>query len=385
MIKCPTDGSIVTQSERDWSIPDYTLFTPGCYLLTLMTLAVVVYRQWLVMVVLYPQVDILHPLATFHWKQGPDLPGDTTYAQCVSVNNRLYLESRPRSLHQSLFDFEPVLPVNEQLLVFTTNLDLLSALTTPTGYYALTTYNSQPVLVGGLLYSTNILSNQLWIRNERKGIWDPSLLPPMPTARRNSSAINTGSTNCIVVAGGVGKTGPVDVVEVLIQGQWSTLQPLPERCGHMPSTLHNGKWYLSNKNYSFMFRMFYCDLESLLKDYGKSSDVWSIIKYNDAASKPNRYVEGHNVVSFGQQLITLGGTFTAINIHALSPLTQSWVYVGDVPEKLFSFSAIVLPTRELLVIERSEGCRVFKASLTSKELINFYSIIFFPGRIMCCS
>ena len=262
---------------------------------------------------------------------------------------------------------------NTGIFVLSTNLDLLSELTTPTYHYALTTYNSQLVLVGGKLSSTNKPSDRLWVRNEGKGIWDPSLLPPMPTARSDSSAINVGSRECIVVAGGYGETGPVNIVEALIEGQWRTLDPLPRPCHNMTSTLHNGKWYLySSKGY-----MFCCNLESLLTSH--VGLVWSTIGSN---------MDYLSIASFGRQLIATGksGLIPTSGIHALSPLTQSWVHVGDMPEELLLSFAIVLPTRELVVIGKRSvigGGYVFKASLTSEELILQHFL--FPRRVMCCS
>ena len=337
------------------TIPCPHLVTTSLYL---HTLAVVVYRQcyiWLVMVVLYLQVDILHPLATLHWEQCPSLPVSISDAQCVFVNNRLYVGSGQK-LSFGTEHFNP------RIFVFSTNLDLLSELTTPTYHYALTTYNSQLVLVGGRLSSTNKLSDRLWIRNERNGIWDPSLLPPMPTARSYSSAIiNVGNRECIVVAGGRGETGPVNVVEALIEGQWRTLHHLPEPCWNMTSTLHNGKWYLnSGKEYILC-----CNLESLISSSYVGS-VWSIIDCNTYY---------RSIASFGQQLIAIGRSRLVPTIHTLSPFTQdSWVHVGDMPEELFYSSTIVLPTRELVVIgERSKigGSCVFKASLTSERIFSF--------------
>ena len=306
------------------------------------------------MVVLYLQVNILHPLATLHWEKC--LPVNILYANCVFVNNRLYVGSGLTFLGR-----KPC--YNEKIFVYSSNLDLLSESTTPTTNFALTTYNSQPVLVGGKFPSNNIHSNRLWIRNERKDIWDPSLLPPMPTARSHSSAINTGSAECIVVAGGHRETGPIDIVEVLKQGQWSSLQPLPEPRGSMTSTLHDGKWYLSHYERD---NIFCCNLESLLSDYEQSSDVWSTT-VNDVFT--------YRTASFGQQLITLGGSMLVCtkNILALSPLTQSWVHVGDMPEEIVDFSTIVtIPsTRELVVIGELSEDRdnaFFKASLKSEVI-----------------
>ena len=46
------------------------------------------------------------------------------------------------------------------------------------------------------------------------------------------------------MAGGVGVGGSVlDTVEVLVEGQWSAVQPLPGKCYDLKSAVHKGRLY----------------------------------------------------------------------------------------------------------------------------------------------
>ena len=95
--------------------------------------------------------------------------------------------------------------------------------------FALTTYHSQLVLVGGWTDGKKVL-NTLWTSADGTN-WQETL-PPMPTSRYGAAVVNTGSSGgpeCLVVAGGVREAEKkLDTVEVLREGQWSTVHPLPE-------------------------------------------------------------------------------------------------------------------------------------------------------------
>ena len=70
------------------------------------------------------------------------------------------------------------------------------------------------------------ITNKLWT-SDTGIIWHPSL-PPMPTRRYHSVAVNIGSDpECLVVAGGTNGSMNLDTVEVLVGEQWSTLERLP--------------------------------------------------------------------------------------------------------------------------------------------------------------
>lgn len=68
----------------------------------------------------------------------------------------------------------------------------------------------------------------------------------MPTARERPSVIHVNdgrSSELLVVTGGYGVNYD-DVVEVLVEREWATVQSLPEACLIYNSTLHNGILYI---------------------------------------------------------------------------------------------------------------------------------------------
>ena len=255
---------------------------------------------------------------------------------------------------------------NSSLFISSTDLNSWSQVTTPTRYYGLTTYHSQVVLVGGMELDTRMATNKLWtLKGETN--WQPSL-PPMPTSRYLSSALNTGSPECLVVSGGLDSGGtPVNVVEILKDNEWSSVQPLPKACSHLKSTLHKGRLYLMGGLRQGP-SVFHCKLESLLnEDYTQemshSSGLWSELQIHFKRSSPS---------SFANQLISTGGDLISgtcsSEICAYSPHTLSWLHVGNLPIELVSTATIVLPTGELVVLggvspSGDWSNRVFKASL----------------------
>lgn len=191
------------------------------------------------------QIDILHPLATLEWKEYCGLPIPTRDHNCVLLNNKLYVDDGDRSA--------------PDLKLSSTDFNSWTRLTTPTSLYALTTYRSQLVLLGG------VDSNMVWTLDADNN-WQPSL-PPMPTAKNRFTAVNTGSPGvpeCIVVAGGrkLGH-GILRTVEVMVNEQWSTVQPLPIAGRLKKSTIHNGKLYLMG-SLSSGYTCCCCDIKSLI-------------------------------------------------------------------------------------------------------------------------
>ena len=114
---------------------------------------------------------------------------------------------------------------------------------TPTYQYALTTYHSQLVLIGGWDSFSSTATNNVWVTEEKIN-WQESL-PPMKIGRCSSSAINTGRTQCIVVAGGHNTDGILlNSVEVLAQEKWSNVKNLPKPSRYIKCAVHNGFLYL---------------------------------------------------------------------------------------------------------------------------------------------
>ena len=245
------------------------------------------------------------------------------------------------------------------LLVYDFTEDLWDRLDTPTQWYALTSYNSQLVLVGGTEPNTEIATNELWVLDEQCNWTQP--LPPMTTERYQASAVNVG--NHLIVAGGKGDScvGPLDVVEVYDGHQWRTAQSLPRPRSWMKSALHEGKWYLDGGAQAEEdCKIYYTSLESLIatthSEGDEQSSVWKEL--------PGSPLLWSTPVVFKNQLISVAGYFhnsafpysSAIHAYFPSNCNMSWVHVGDLPVACYSTCALVLPTGELLVIGGHSEC-----------------------------
>ena len=272
-------------------------------------------------------------------------------AQCVLLQDKIYIGGYTSSWKSSAL-----------LFISSTDLNSWSQVTTPTRYYGLTTYHSQVVLVGGMEPDTDMATNKLWTLKGGMN-WQPSL-PPMPTSRYYSSALNTGSPECLVVSGGQASEESVNVVEIFKDNEWSSVQPLPKACSCLKSTLHKGRLYLMGGRRQGRL-VFHCKLESLLnenytQEMSHSSVLWSELQTHLQHSSPS---------SFANQLISTGGLsgYYSSEICAYSPHTLSWLHVGNLSKKLSKTSTIVLPTGELVVLGGygafGYSNMVFKASL----------------------
>ena len=169
------------------------------------------------MVFLFTQTpDILHPLSTLEWEERPSLPVEMIEAQAVFLDGILhvgggYIKGSARD-HARLFSCKPG------------GDGSWTVTDTPTYRYALTTYDSHLLLVGGKEYDpSEQITNKIYtmIDGEFK-----ELLPPMKEKRYSSSAVSSGLV--LAVAGGCGDTGPLSSVEVYNDGQWTSGKSLAE-------------------------------------------------------------------------------------------------------------------------------------------------------------
>ena len=251
---------------------------------------------------------------------------------------------------------------------------------TPTELYALTTYHSQLVLVGGNEPSTPPKpSNMLWTLSSDAGTnWQPSI-QEMPTKRWGAAAMNTGTPEYLVVAGGVGVgVTYLDTVEVFTGKEWCTVESLPKPCCYLKWTSHEGKYYLYGGDHRNT-AIYSCDIKLLLKSCEQSGVNKTPFPLWSQFPLPSKY---SSLASFGQHLISIGGisntstTNRSPDILALSPLSQSWVHVGKLPIGICTTASIVLPTGELVIIGGNPNtaggkvlfsARVFKATLRGED------------------
>ena len=311
------------------------------------------------------QVDILHPfLASLKWRECRELPVGMYNAQVVWLGDKLCGAGVASGSEKN----------DARLYIYTPTTDTWSEIDTPVYRFALITYHSQLVLVGGRKYvgeeRDGPATNKLLTLTEHDQ-WRETL-PPMTTKRHNASAVEFAGN--IVVAGGFDKEGrSIDIVEVYNGHHWTKVQCLPKPCCFMKSTVLSGHWYLMG-GVGQEKEVYYTSLDSLVASCQPSEkplpSVWE--RLPDVPHKRS------SIAVFGNRLIAVGGgTYPShsSSIHAYSPHTQSWLYLGDMPVKLQSTCTAVLPTGELMVIGgvsiRSTfmvESRVYKTSLNGNNM-----------------
>ena len=300
------------------------------------------------MVYLIPQTPhILHPLSSLEWEERPSLPVGMIDAQTVFLDGTLHfgggitIESSRDNAR--LYSCKPC------------GDGSWTATYTPTSYYALTTYDSHLLLVGGTEYPSEQITNKIYtmIDGEFK-----ELLPPMKEKRSSSSAVSSGSV--LAVAGGYGGSGPLSSVEVYNNGQWTSGQSLPDACRDMKSVFHGDKWILIGGDGQGT-KVYCVSLQSLVS--GTEQSPWE--------SLPDVPFPYSATAVFGSCILSVGGgnySNPTSSIYAYSPDTQSWIHGGDIPTPFSSTCAIVASSGELIILggyTSSSSRRVFRAFVKS--------------------
>lgn len=213
----------------------------------------------------------------------------------------------------------------------------------------LATYHSKLVLIGGRMELYQLfweVRDSLLVSSGGVN-WHPSL-PPMPTKRYQATAVNTGSPEYLVVAGGRGISDEVLVsVEVLVEDQWSVIEPLPfPYCG-VRYCFHNGNLILTvgedDEPQGVMWRHMYCKLESLVVACTQSPTT----------ALESRSTLWKQYLSNETQFTSFGGLlFCSCHGQMLvhSPTAQSWVHVDEPSFDIRSLALALAPTGELVVI-----------------------------------
>ena len=254
-----------------------------------------------------------------------------------------------------------------KLYIYTPSTDTWDTMNTPVHWFALITYHSHLVLVGGLDHGSGSFSNKLWTLTSHNQ-WR-EILPPMTVKRSSASAVQYAKN--IIVAGGMGdQRREIDIVEVYNGHHWTIAQCLPKPCQRIKSTVLSGHWYLMG-GYG-QGKIVYCtSLSSLVASRQISAkplpSVWKRL-----TDVPH---ESASPTVFGNRLIVVGGGGDPLtsSIHAYSPHTQSWIHVGNVPVEVCFTSPFALPIRRLMVIggmsESTLESSVYQATFNGNYII----------------
>ena len=274
------------------------------------------------------------------------MPVSVFNAQAVVLKNKAYIGGG--SLYPG---------PSSRLLVYDFTKNSWDTLETPTDQYALATFHSQLVLVGGKYPDTEVATNQLWVLDEQDHWTQP--FPPMKTERYRASAVSVGDH--LIVAGGcsggvigggvigggvigggvIGDAVALDVVEVYDGHQWKQLRSLPRALWRLKSAVLGGNWYLAGETKQ-VCKVYYTSLESLIATSQKAgqTSVWKNL--------PDAPLQWSTLAVFRNQLITLGpGRNYNSAVHAYN--TDSWVHVGDLPVACY-FPCAPVPTGDMLLV-----------------------------------
>ena len=246
------------------------------------------------------------------------------------------------------------------LHISSTNLHSWTTTRLPYKYMSLTTYQDKLVAVGGWHPSTFEATDQL-LTSATGEYWQPSL-PPMPTKRYDTSSVNAGSPEVIIVAGGRGSVErELHTVEVLLDDQWSTAHPLPTPCFDMQSSLHEGIFYFTGGVYQ-RNTIYTCSCTSLIASSGLTGNDTSTT--TPVWSKLEAPGDSMAIVSYSSRLITV---VKRCSIRGYSSMRQSWVETTSEGEGKDGYTlylaAAVLPTGQLVVAD-DEG--VYRVTLSGE-------------------
>ena len=283
---------------------------------------------------------MLHPLTSLKWQDssGPSVQLVST-PQSVCVNGKVYVKNgRWFGENRSA----------ARLYIYTPATDTWDTMDTPVYDFALTVYHSQLVLVGGREYVgenvDGIPSNKVWTLGE-DGQWQTTL-PPLERACTNASAMSHGDHLFVI-----------DPVGVFIyngrywaRAQQSVNTTFRLKQSFISSTIIDGCLYVISRDGEVR----YASLDSLIASSGPSqtpqpSSVWKRL--------PDTPIQLCSLVKFGNRLIAVG---SGKAVYAFSPVTQSWVEVGDVPSvhREAISCAVVLPSNELMVMDNFNTYKV---------------------------
>ena len=172
------------------------------------------------------RADLFDPLVFLHWEKRNDLPAGIEFAHSVWLNGKLYVGGG------NMFGR------NAQLLIYSPSEDSWEVIPTPTEYYALATYHSQLVLVGGLHPAIRNPTSKVWLLEDRSWVPHPTV-PDIPVRTAGSPAVGFG--NYLIVSGSEQDEGST-AMSVFDGQNWLSAQALPVNT--FRSVVNGDDWYL---------------------------------------------------------------------------------------------------------------------------------------------
>ena len=297
------------------------------------------------------RADLLDPLVSLHCEKCNDLPVEISGAHSVWLNGKLYVGG---GVIYGVSD--------AQLLVYSPSEDSWEVIPTPTERYALATYHSQLVLVGGQDPTTDKPTSKVWLLEDRSWVPHPTV-PDMPVSTYWSPAVGFG--DYLIVSGSVQDKGST-AMSVFNGQNWLSAQAVPEELFGTYSAVNGDDWYLTGGKvvYRTSLKSLVASAVSPAAAAAAQSAVWERL--------PDTPHRDSGITWFGDHLLAVGGMsseYKALRtVYAFNAQASVWEHVSDLPgDGCCDNCCAALPTGELLVIGGAWTYhRVLKATITGE-------------------
>ncbi len=309
--------------------------------------------------------------ATITWKSSTDLPAAPSEAKTTVINGKLYCGGGVTKSFKN----------DVVVYCYDVSQDTWSALPQlPVRFYGVGRLNSTLVAVGGTKMGikgmNQDISNKVYSYNEQLQKWEQTV-PPMPTARHSPGVLSLESA--LIVASGYAKNQELaNNVEIFQRStsQWYRTDPLPIHCCDVSMVANGNRCYVLGgfKDPSCLNQAVYASFDDL---FGNAVPADQNGDHNAPTSwklLPATPIYRPAAAMMAGCLLAIGGSETSQGeidrkeIYAYSPSTNSWIYIGDLPNPLRESSVNSLSPVEILVIggQRNE----FRVSTVHKGTLN---------------
>ena len=253
-----------------------------------------------------------------------------------------------------------------QLLIYSPSEDSWEVIPTPTKYYALATYHSHLVLVGGRDPTTRKPTSKVWLLEDRSWVPHPTV-PDMPVSTSVSPAVGFG--DYLIVSGSEQDKGST-AMSVFDGQNWLSAQALPERLHRKKSAVNGDDWYLTGG--LVVYRRSLKSLVASAVSPAAAAAAAAAAQSAEWERLPDTPHGDSGITWFADHLLTVGGRSSdgklMRTVYAFNPQANVWERVYDLPgDGCFNNCCAVLPTGELLVIGGWHTYnRVLKATITGE-------------------
>ncbi len=278
-------------------------------------------------------MDILHPLVELRWEKVHKWKKTCYPTHSAVLHDKIAILTRKDG-------FQDIIHISSL------DLDSWNSTKLPLQGMSLSTYKSQFVAVGGC--DTFGCSSDQVFASDTGLEWQASL-PPMRTNRHKTSSVGTTSPEVLVVAGGLDcNSKKLKEVEVLMEGVWYYVNPLPEGCYDMTSTIHEDEVVFTSAYGS----IYICNIASLVSScYNKKFSVSHWKSFSVSWWTPTI------CISYCCRLVSINRYGI---MKGYCSMSQSWM---EISHRIRKLSACVLSNGDIVI---SNEDAVHKGKILSK-------------------